>query len=160
MIALPPIVAQDREAFHAFVRELSPESRTNRFLVPVRELAPATLAALTEPDQARHVGLVAVDGDRIVGEARFVALGDSGHGEFAIAVTDHWQRMGIGARLLAALSAAARRAGIAVLEGEILRTNRAMLDFVRHAGFRLRPCPGDAHLVVAEREAEQFALAV
>ena len=108
-IALRPIVAQDREAFHAFVKGLSPESRTHRFLAPVRELAPAALAALTQPDQAQHVGLVAHDGAGIVGEARYVALGESGRGEFAIAVADAWQRRGIGARLLGDLTAAAPR---------------------------------------------------
>jgi acetyltransferase len=151
MIALRPIVAQDREAFHAFVRGLSLEARTNRFLYPVKELAPAALQALTQADQQRHVGLVALEGDRIVGEARCVALGDSGHGEFAIAVADEWQRQGVGARLLAALFAAARRAGLASMEGEVLRTNAAMLGFVRQAGFRLRICPGDGTLTVAER---------
>jgi acetyltransferase len=152
VIALRPIAAQDREAFHDFVRELSPESRTNRFLAPVRELAPAALALLTRPDQVRHIGLVACDGGRIIGEGRYVAREDGSRGEFAIAVADIWQRQGIGARLLGALSAAARRAGIAVLEGEILRTNAAMLKFVLSAGYRFRTCPGDARLTIAERE--------
>jgi acetyltransferase len=151
MIALRPIVPQDRTAFQAFVCGLSPESRTNRFLFPVKELAPATLQALVQADQARHVALVATEGAEIIGEGRYVALGDSGHGEFAIAVTDDWQRQGVGARLLAALSMAARRAGLAVLEGEILRSNAAMLQFVRQAGFRLRICPGDSSLAIAER---------
>ena len=111
----------------------------------------AAIAALSA-DQARHIGLVATDGDRIVGEGRYVALEDGGRGEFAIAVADPWQRRGIGARLLAALTAAARRARIAALEGEILRTNAAMLKFVLRAGYRLRICPGDARLTIAERD--------
>jgi len=151
MIALRPIGPQDGEAFQAFVRGLSVEARTNRFLFPVKELSPAVLDALTHPDQARHIGLVAIDGERIVGEARFVALGDSGHAEFAIAVADGWQRQGLGARLLGALTAAARRVGLAMLEGEIMRTNVAMLRFIQHAGFRLKACPGDGRLTVAER---------
>jgi acetyltransferase len=151
MIALRPIVAQDQEAFQAFVRELSPESRINRFLMPVRELAPAVLTALTQPDQASHVGLVATEDARIIGEGRYVARADGSRGEFAIAVTDRWQRRRIGTRLLAALTAAAHRAGIAALEGEILRTNVAMLKFVLSAGFRLRICPGDGTLTIAER---------
>lgn len=151
MIAIRPIDQQDRNAFQAFVRELSPESRANRFLCPVQELGPASLQALTQPDQARHVGLVAVEGERIIGEGRFVALGDSGRGEFALAVTDEWQRQGIGARLLGALTLAARRAGLAILEGEVLGTNSAMLKFMRRAGFRLKSCPGDARLTHVER---------
>ena len=120
------------------------QSRLNRFLFPVRELAPATLQALTQPDQARHVGLIALDGAAIIGEGRYVALGDSGRGEFAIAVADEWQRQGIGARILGALTAAARRAGLAILEGEVLHSNAAMLKFMRRAGFRLGSAPATA----------------
>lgn len=142
--------ATDRDAFQAFVRGLSPESRLQRFLSPVAELSPAVLDALTGPDPARHAAYVAVDGDAIVGEGRVVALGDSGRGEFAIAVADAWRRRGLGADLLGAVIAAARRLGLAAIEGEILRTNAPMLAFMRRAGFRLRGCPGDARLLVAE----------
>jgi len=150
VISLRPICAGDEAAFQQFVRGLSLESRLHRFLQPLRELAPGQLAALTQPDQSRHVAMAAVDGDAIIGEGRYVALGDSGRAEFAIAVTDEWQRNGIGARLLGALMAAARQAGLAALEGEVLRTNTAMLKFVGRAGFRMKACE-DARLTVVER---------
>lgn len=151
-ITLRPLGPQDACAFQQFVRALSPESRLHRFLFPVRELAPRLLAALTRPEQPRHVALGAFEGATIIGEGRYVALGDSGRAEFAIAVADRWQRKGVGARLLEALSHAARRAGLAMLEGEILRTNQAMLAFTRRAGFRVKICPGDATLAIAERD--------
>src|SRR5262245_12786130 len=112
MTALRPLVPEDREAFQAFVRDLSAGARLNRFLMPVRELGPASLDALTTPDQAHHIALVAVEGERIVGEGRYVALGDSGRAEFAIAVADDHQRQGIGTRLIMELLRAARRAGL------------------------------------------------
>ena len=152
MIELRPLVAQDRDAFQAFVRRLSAQSRLNRFLAPVRELSPAALDALTGTGEARQVALVAIDGTRLVGEGRYVALGDSGRAEFAVAVDDELQRNGIGTRLLNALLHTARDMGLKVLEGEVLRTNSSMLGFVRHLGFRVKSCPGEAHLVIAERE--------
>jgi acetyltransferase len=97
VISLRPLCAQDGAAFQQFVRGLSPESRLHRFFVPVRELAPGLLASLTQVDQSRHVAVAAVEGDRIIGEGRYVALGDSGRAEFAVAVADEWQRHGIGA---------------------------------------------------------------
>jgi acetyltransferase len=151
MVELRPLGPGDRAAYEAFVGGLSPESRLQRFLAPVRELHPGVLAALTSADQERHVALGAFQGDTLVGEARFVRLGEDGRAEFALAVADAWQRKGIGALLLDALLAAARRARLAVLEGEVLRTNLPMLEFVRSAGFRLRTCPGDATLAIAER---------
>jgi acetyltransferase len=152
MISIRPIAREDGDAFQAFVRGLSPESRTNRFLCPVQELAPASLQALTQPDRARHVALVATEGGQIVAEGRYVALGDTGLGEFAIAVDDRWQRRGIGARILSALMAAGRRAGLAVLQGEVLRTNAAMLHFAQRCGFRFKTCAGDASLALVERD--------
>jgi acetyltransferase len=157
-ITLRPLTPRDREAFGDFVRTLSPGSRAHRFLSGLRELGPAALKALTEPQPPRHVAYVATEGERIVGEGRVVALGDSGRGEFAIAVSDDWQRHGIGAHLLGTLIAAARRAGLAVLEGEVLGTNAAMLRFMRRAGFRLKSCPGDARLVLVERDLRMPAL--
>jgi acetyltransferase len=88
----------------------------------------------------------------VVGEARYVELGDTATAEFAIAVADGHQRRGIGSRLMGALLEAAERARIVALEGEILRTNAPMLEFMRRKGFRLRSCPGDARLLLAERE--------
>ncbi len=158
-IELRALAPEDAESFRAFVHELSTQSRLNRFLVPLRELAPELAAALTQPDQRRHVALVATAGGRIVGEGRYVMLGEGGRAEFALAVADDWQRQGIGARLLAALTGTARRAGLRALEGEILRTNQPMLRLVRRAGFRLEPCAGDARLVVAVRELARLALA-
>jgi acetyltransferase len=151
MLAIRSIGPADRDAFQAFVQSMSQETRTNRFFSPVRELSPAILEALTEPDQKRHVGLVAIEGGQIVGEARYVQLGQSGRGEFAIAVTDEWQRQGIGARLLGALQSAARSAGLLFLGGEVLRTNVPMLRFSTHAGFQLKSCPEDARLAMVER---------
>jgi acetyltransferase len=151
MTELRPLVPQDREAFQEFVRGLSPEARVNRFLAPVKELSPAVLEAMTQPDQGRHVALVAIEDGRIVGEGRYVALAGNGRAEFAIAVADAWQRRGIGARLLASLLVAARITGLQALEGEVLRTNTAMLNFMKRVGFALKSCSGDARLLVAER---------
>jgi acetyltransferase len=156
MATLRPIVGEDGDAFQAFVRGLSVQSRLHRFLFPVKELGPGALAALTQPDQALHVGLVAVAGGEIVGEGRYVTLGESGRAEFAIAVADAWQRQGIGAHLLDALMASARRAGLHALEGEVLRTNTGMLEFMKRAGFRRRRSADDARLTIVERELPVF----
>jgi acetyltransferase len=152
MITLRPIGPADAPAFQAFVRGLSAQSRTNRFLFPLRELSPDLLRVLTEPDGTRHVALAAWARDVIVGEARFVALGRSRRAEFALAVADAWQKRGIGTRLLDALVAAAGRLRLEFLEGEILHENKSMLGLMRRHGFRLRSLPGDASLAQAELE--------
>jgi acetyltransferase len=151
MIRIRPVGKADAEGFRSFLRRLSPGSRSNRFLAPVRDLSPDLLAQLVDADQARHVALVATEDDEIVAEGRYVALDDGQRGEFAIAVADDWQRQGLGARLLGTLVAAARRAGLRTLYGEILKSNTAMLRFMQRAGFTLRDEPGDAAIAIAER---------
>jgi acetyltransferase len=88
-----------------------------------------------------------LDGETLIGVARYVR--DKDAAEFAIVVADAWHGRGIGRRLLAKLIDVARRRGIKRLYGEILRTNRPMLELVRKAGFRLTRNADDATLTRA-----------
>jgi acetyltransferase len=65
--------------------------------------------------------------------------------EFALAVTDDWQRQGLGAALLARLCAGAKAAGYRALEGHILGENADMLGLAARLGFRES---GRAHGVI------------
>ena len=76
-------------------------------------------------------------GETLLGVARYVRDRDSDNAEFAIVIADAWQGRGIGHRLLAKLIEAARRRGVKLLYGEILATNRPMLELARKLGFDL-----------------------
>jgi acetyltransferase len=94
------------------------------------------------------VALVAetVDDLRIVADARYVLDDATGTGEFAIAVADEWQGLGLGSRLMQRLLAQARRAGLARLCGDVLSDNEPMLALMRRLEARLAPDPEDASL--------------
>lgn len=145
LIAVRPLTPDDAGAFQSFVRALSPESRYQRFLVGVRELAPGLLRMLTQAPDGRQQGLVAVQGTTIIGEVRY-ALESAGTGEFALAVANAWQRRGIGSRLLQVLARRARSAGLERLVGEVSAGNGGMLALARKAGFGIRMHPGDARI--------------
>lgn len=153
-IEIRPLGPGDREAFQRFVGGLSAASRLNRFMSPVRELSEALLERLVRHEAGRHAALAAVEDGRIVGEGRWVRLGESERAEFALCVADAHQRRGIAGRLLAALQDLAGQAGLAALEGEILAGNEPMLRLMRRAGFRLRRHPADRFVVHAERPVE------
>lgn len=146
VIAIRAVSPRDMAAFREFVRALSPGARYHRFLAGLQDLTPALARLLTQPPGERHLGLVALDGGSIVGEARYAVEEPGGPGELAIVVADPWQRRGVGSRMLAALRGHARAHQVRRLVGEVAATNAGMLAFARKAGFRVRPHPGDARL--------------
>jgi acetyltransferase len=75
--------------------------------------------------------------ETLIGVARFVRDKKQPAAEFAIVVADAWQGRGIGKRLLGELVDVARRRGLKRLYGDILGTNRPMLELVRKLDFTL-----------------------
>lgn len=147
---------EDARIEQEFVRNLSDESRYYRFMDTLRELSPQMLAHFTRVDYDRHMALIAVvgegDGATQIGVARYVADEDRRRCEFAIVIADAWQQKGLGTRLMQALMAAARGAGIRSMEGEVLASNHRMLQFTARLGFKARFDAQDSRMmrVVAE----------
>jgi acetyltransferase len=139
-IVIRPIRPEDALIEQAFVRNLSEESRYYRFMDAIRELSPQMLAHFTHVDYERHMALIAVTGDGAgeaqVGVARYIATQAPRTCEFAIVVADAWQHRGVGAALMRILIGAAREHGFALMFGEVLASNHAMLSFTRRLGFR------------------------
>lgn len=154
-VTIRPIRPEDAAIEQEFVRNLSDESRYFRFRDAVRELSPRMLAHLTRVDYERHLALIAVtdqSGREIqLGVARYVADPERKRCEFAIAVADEWQRKGLGSRLMEALIAAARAAGMREMYGEVLAGNSKMLEFATRLGFRARVDESDPRVVRVEK---------
>jgi acetyltransferase len=150
-----PIRPEDEGIEQEFVRNLSDESRYFRFRDAVRELSPRMLAQLTRVDHERHLALIAVTGhgerEIQIGVARYVVGTDRRRCEFAIAVADDWQRKGLGSRLMEALMAAARAAGMREMYGEVLAGNRKMLEFAARLGFQARVDASDPGVLRMEK---------
>jgi acetyltransferase len=154
-IALRRVRGDDAAALQDFVRALSPASRRLRFHVALRELSEGMLQALTRVDQRAHVAFVLTSSEggqeQIVGEARYVVIGDGETAEFGIAVADAFRGRGLAERLLAALVDAARVAGLRWLVGDVLADNARMLAFVRRCGFAESARGTEPGLVRVER---------
>ncbi|MGI2324799.1 MULTISPECIES: bifunctional acetate--CoA ligase family protein/GNAT family N-acetyltransferase [Methylococcus] len=146
-----PIRPEDAAMVQAFVRGLSEEAKYFRFMQSVQELSPEMLVRLTQLDYHRELALIATvetdQGETEVAVARFFSNPGGATAEFAIVVADAWQRRGIGSRLMAMLSDAAREKGIQKLQGEVLADNGKMLHFVETLGFSATPSAEDASIV-------------
>ncbi|MEJ2576476.1 MAG: bifunctional acetate--CoA ligase family protein/GNAT family N-acetyltransferase, partial [Gammaproteobacteria bacterium] len=140
-ITIRPIRPEDATIEQAFVRNLSPEAKYFRFMSGLSELSEEMLVRFTQLDYHRELALIAVVGEpgaeTELGVARYVINPDGLSCEFAIVVADAWQRRGIGSRLLGALMEAARQRGFREMTGEILSSNRHMLELVTNLGFQV-----------------------
>jgi GNAT superfamily N-acetyltransferase len=142
---------QDAGALQAYFRGLSTENRYRRFLGALAELTASELARLAAMDGCHELALLALAESgatsSVVGEAVLAGVSGSARSEFALSVADAWQRRGVGAALLADLECRARMRGARYLYGDVLRTNIAMKNLARKAGYALRNPFTDARLI-------------
>lgn len=155
-LTIRPVLPQDADLVQTFVRELSSRSRHSRFFRALNELPPNLLTQFTQIDYNDSLALVAeiFDGGRevVVGDGRYVVGGDRRSAELALAVRDEWQGQGIGRLLLDRLVARASAQGLALLHGQVLPSNDAMLNLTRKAGFTIRHDWDEPDLLRIERE--------
>lgn len=149
-VTIRPLQPSDLEIERRFVTGLSERTRYNRLLGGARKITDEYIRSLIEVDGVREVALAAVtmldDAEVIMGVARYVREAEGGGCEFAVVIADAWQGRGIGRRMLEKLIAVARSRGLTELYGEVLSTNRPMLELARRLGFRVARHPDDATL--------------
>lgn len=151
-----PIRPADASLELAFVEGLSAESRYTRFFSAARTLSPAMLARFTQVDYVHELALIGIapgEGPpRMAGVARYSQVPGSTSCEFAITVTDVWQKRGIAAMLMRRLIDAARDNGFLHMSGSVMSMNTAMRPLMRALGFSVHADPEDATLLVYERD--------
>src|SRR5262249_10151700 len=149
-VLVRPIRPQDAGLLQAYLGQLTPATRRNRFLGALNELSPRELMRLVHMDCTGACALLAFAGTgqdaAMIGEAIAVIAPASGRGEIALSVMDAWQGRGVGALLMQAIECRARRSGARYLFGDVLRTNTAMKGLARRAGFSIRSPFTDARL--------------
>ena len=145
----------DAASLQDLVRGLSKESRYRRFFHAMRELPPELLAQFTHADPMREITLLALirQGGREVpvAMAQYVCAPYPERCEFAVVVTDAWQRHGIGIRLLRDLICVAAAAGLERIEGDVLDENEPMRGMLQRMGFEFAPHPDGAYLMLASK---------
>jgi len=155
-VVIRPIRPEDADMTQTFVRSLSAETKYFRYMDAVQELSPAMLVRLTQIDYDREMALLAVtqvDGQEVeLGVARYAANTDGSSCEFAVVISDEWQKQGLGHKLMDKLMSVARSKGLKRMDGEVLKTNRRMLKLAEALGFSVEPHPEDDGVRYIERE--------
>lgn len=157
-VTVRPVLPQDQSLAMDFVATgLTTQSRYQRFMVGMRVLPASMAHDMTTVDHTHHFALIVetFDGGKQqqVGEARFVRTteGSAESAEFALAVADSWQGLGLGRRLLQTTLAAAASQGLAHLHGDVLRNNQVMLQLAASCGFQVLQHTTEARLLRVER---------
>jgi len=105
----------------------------------VKTLSRDSLIRLCHLDYDREMALAAVlqerDGPRLLGVARYYLQPETGVAEFALVVSDAYQRQGLGRHLMQRLIAIARERGVRRLVGQVLAENTPMLHLLHSLGF-------------------------
>lgn len=130
-----PMVARDARALHRFLLSLSPRTLYRRFFSQNLDVIERTLCPrLMQLDYHDRYALVALDGDEVVGVARYHRQGTATEAEVAIVLRDAWQRRGLGKLLMAQIAGVAADHGVEVFIAEVLGENRPALALM-HAVF-------------------------
>lgn len=146
-VVIRPIRPEDAELTQSFVRSLSEETKYFRYMDAVRELSQAMLVRFTQIDYDREMALLAVtvvNGKEVeLGVARYAINADGDSCEFAVVISDQWQKQGIAHKLMDVLMDVARAKGLRKMDGEVLKTNHRMLKLAASLGFKVAAHPED-----------------
>src|SRR5882672_7951849 len=148
VVTIRPIDAADLALEQEFVNGLSAPTSYQR-LMSARHPSLDELKRFTNIDHERELALIATTSvrgsERQIGVARYVKeTPASRDAEFAIVLSDAWQRRGLGAKLLASLLAAAKSQGVRRMFGTTQTVNTGMLTLGRKLGFKLELDPRSA----------------
>ncbi len=152
LVTIRALHPRDLELERRFIEALSPQSRRFRFLDTLASPSDSLLRQLTLIDPRTDVAYLAVIGtgaeQREIGVARFSASAGALDCEFAVTVSDEWQRKGLGTALMGHLIEAARARGFHAMHSSDASDNDLMRRFAAHLHFQNSRDPDDARLVV------------
>jgi len=145
-LSIRPIKPEDEPLMVKFHETLSEESVYNRYFSALKlsqRVAHERLTRICFNDYDREIALVAElqtakgEAKKILGVGRLSKQHTPGTAEFAVLVSDEWQRQGLGCELLRRLIEIGRDEKLTRISGQILADNHAMQHICRKVGFKV-----------------------
>jgi acetyltransferase len=156
-VTLRPIRAEDEPLVAKLHETLSDESVYSRFFryMPLsRRVAHERLSRICFVDYDLEIGIVMeykhpeTEEREILGIGRLIRL-DNNEAEFAVLVSDNWQRQGIGSKLLTTIVEIGRQEKLSRIIGTILPENYGMQRVSRKVGFEISRSVEDRTVLAA-----------
>jgi acetyltransferase len=152
-VLVRPIRPEDEPLIVALHAGHSEHTIRMRFFSLVKTLSRDSLIRLCHLDYDREMALTAVRNEngqpRLLGVVRYYLQPETGAAEFALVVSDAYQRQGLGRHLMQRLIAVAQERGIRCLVGQVLAENTPMVHLLGSLGFS-RPIPVEDQVVRVE----------
>ncbi len=159
VIRVRPMHAVDAALERDFLSRLTTEELGYCFLGIIKPRRDDIATELTQVDEGREVGLVALvdeDGDeRQVGSARYRVSDDGTRCDCAVAVDPAWRHCGVGGILMRHLIGVARMQGIQRMYAVDAARCAGSHELAGYLGFRSRPDPEDPAAVTFELELDK-----
>jgi len=130
VVHVRPICRADGDRLRRMFTRLSPTTIYLRFFSPLTELHDSVVEHFTAVDHDRREAVVALDGDEIVGVARYDGTSTPGEAELAVTVEDAWQHRGLGKLLVSLLTNEATAHGFDAFAASMLPDNRVALSML------------------------------
>jgi len=141
-VLLRAIMPEDERRMHALFHTFSPNTVRQRFFHMIRDMDHETLARYCFNDYDREIAIVGEIGKgnkrKLVGVVRLMRDFGKDSAEFAIVVTDKWQKLGLGTEMLKFIQKIAKDRGIKKIWGRILSDNTEMMKLMRSEKFEFR----------------------
>jgi acetyltransferase len=140
-VLLRPIKPEDEPMWIEWFQSLSQESIRYRFFQMLRDTPHEVRVRYCNIDYDREIGLVAEmveNGKRkILGVSRLSMESDGKHGEMAFIVSDYWQGLGLGTKLVDYTLDIAKEKGIENVYAIMLQDNYRALSLTKKMGFAI-----------------------
>jgi len=139
-VTLRPIKPEDEPLWQEMFDSFSEETVRYRFFRVIKETPHKMRTRYCNIDYDREIGIVAEikqDGKRrFLGVTRIIAdPGSNEKAEFALVVSDKWQRQGLGAEFIDYTIEIAKRKGFKKIYGPVLKDNIPMIKLCREKNF-------------------------
>lgn len=148
-IIIRPIRPEDELLMVTFLRHLSKISILNRYLKAFNYdelIAKERLVRICCNDYDRELSIVAelkIDGKtEILGIARLIKSSGDKQGVVSLIVKDKWQNKKIGSKLLENIIDIAAEEKLNLIEAQILKDNKPMINLCKNFGFTFSPMDG------------------
>lgn len=152
IITIRPIFPDDAVIEDDFVKNLSSETKHNRFFCALKKLSPKQLEQLCNVDGFWNMAFIATindqEGEHEIGVARYVKTDEDDLREMAITIADDWKDVGLQRKLADVLINYAKHKNVNRLYSVELASNMEMKNLAKELAMTVDVDPDDYRQVI------------